>query len=244
MNPLTARIDALLPQTQCTRCGYADCHRYAEALAAGSAGLNQCAPGGDAVIVALAELLQRPAQPLGAAYGPPIAPYSLAEIDESGCIGCYKCAQVCPVDAIVGAAKLMHTVLSAQCNGCELCVPVCPTDCIRLPPRPASLPAPAAMAAEWRQRYAARKARLARVPAAGAAAAGTRADQGDTRADAIAGVVADAIPDAVADATGRLTATAATPAGPAPALALRAEAQAVDIAAAVARARARRRPAP
>jgi electron transport complex protein RnfB len=132
---LAARIDALLPQTQCTRCGYTGCQPYAAAIADGEAQINQCPPGGSATILALAELLDRPVQPLNPANGVE-APPSVAWIDESRCIGCARCLAPCPVDAIVGAAKYMHTVLIERCTGCELCLPPCPVDCIEMRPGP------------------------------------------------------------------------------------------------------------
>ncbi|MBR0343841.1 MAG: RnfABCDGE type electron transport complex subunit B, partial [Rudaea sp.] len=128
---LVQRIDALLPQTQCTRCGYPACLAYAEAIAAGEADLNQCPPGGAEGIRELATLLGRETKPLNPANGVE-QPAEIAVIDEDACIGCTKCIQVCPVDAIVGANKLMHTVLSAECSGCELCIPACPVDCIAM----------------------------------------------------------------------------------------------------------------
>lgn len=124
-------IDALLPQTQCTRCGYAGCKPYAQAIAAGEAAINQCPPGGQATIDALATLLGRPASPLNPANGVE-APPRIAVIDEERCIGCAKCLPACPVDAIVGAHRFMHTVIARQCNGCELCLPPCPVDCISM----------------------------------------------------------------------------------------------------------------
>jgi Na+-translocating ferredoxin:NAD+ oxidoreductase subunit B len=132
---IEARIDALLPQTQCTRCGYAGCRPYAAAIAGGEADINQCPPGGSATIAALAELLDRPIQalnPVHGAEGPPL----VAWIDESRCIGCARCLAPCPVDAIIGAAKYMHTVLIGHCTGCELCLPPCPVDCIEMRPGP------------------------------------------------------------------------------------------------------------
>jgi electron transport complex protein RnfB len=152
-------VDALLPQTQCTRCGYSGCRPYAEAVVAGAADINQCPPGGAATIDALAALLGRPALPLNPACGAE-GPALVAEIDEAACIGCAKCLPPCPVDAIVGAPKQMHTVLAALCTGCELCVAPCPVDCIRMLPRtPLAGPAPAA--ADNRMRYEARNTRLA-----------------------------------------------------------------------------------
>jgi electron transport complex protein RnfB len=127
--PLAARIDALLPQTQCTKCGYAGCRPYAEAIAAGDADIDRCPPGGDAGVARLAALLGRSAKPLDPAYGAYRAP-QVAVIDEATCIGCTKCIHACPVDAIVGASKLMHTVIASWCTGCELCLPPCPVDCI------------------------------------------------------------------------------------------------------------------
>jgi electron transport complex protein RnfB len=154
-------IEAVLPQTQCTRCGYPGCRPYAEAIAAGEAPINQCPPGGAATIEALATLLGRPALPLNPANGiegPPL----VAQIDEGACIGCVRCLPPCPVDAIIGARRQMHTVVLALCTGCELCIAPCPVDCIVMVPR-ASLPeaSGAPGAHENRQRYAAHGARLA-----------------------------------------------------------------------------------
>lgn len=126
---LTAQIDALLPQTQCRQCGYEGCLPYAKAIACGEANINQCPPGGEAGIHALAHLLQRPYLPLNPAHGV-TKPKAVAVIDEAKCIGCTLCIQACPVDAILGASKLMHTVINEECTGCELCLPPCPVDCI------------------------------------------------------------------------------------------------------------------
>jgi len=167
---LSGRIDALLPQTQCTRCGYDGCKPYAEALAAGTADINQCPPGGAATISALALLLGTPPKPLNPLYGVETEIATIAVIDETRCIGCFKCVLACPVDAILGAAKQMHTVIAEECSGCELCIPPCPVDCIVMAPRPEELPAPAAMAGAWRQRHVTRKARLGREQQARAAA--------------------------------------------------------------------------
>ncbi|MEK7223144.1 MAG: RnfABCDGE type electron transport complex subunit B [Pseudomonadota bacterium] len=125
------RIDAWLPQTQCTQCGYPRCRDYAEAVVTGSAGINQCPPGGEVTIAALAKLLNVPSEPLNTRFGIH-KPRARAVIDEAVCIGCRKCLDVCPVDAILGARKLMHTVIADECTGCELCLPPCPVDCIAM----------------------------------------------------------------------------------------------------------------
>jgi electron transport complex protein RnfB len=153
---LSARIDALLPQTQCRRCGYDGCRPYAAAIARGEAEINQCPPGGSLTILKLAALLGRPAQPLNPLYGVE-APPRVAWIDESRCIGCARCLAPCPVDAILGAPKHMHTVLADRCTGCELCLPPCPVDCIEL--RQAAAPA-AHQSALNRLRFEAHAARL------------------------------------------------------------------------------------
>lgn len=148
------RIDALLPQTQCTRCGYPGCLPYAEALARGEADINQCPPGGSATIEALARLLGRDFKPLNPAHGAESAP-RVAWIDEARCIGCARCLPPCPVDAIVGAAKYLHTVLAERCTGCELCLAPCPVDCIEMRPAPAAAAPPDELARRNRERYAA-----------------------------------------------------------------------------------------
>lgn len=154
-------IDALLPQTQCTRCGYPGCRPYAEAIVEGAAGINQCPPGGAATIAALAALLERAALPLNPDNGAE-GPLLVARIDEEACIGCAKCLPPCPVDAILGAHKQMHTVLTSVCTGCELCVAPCPVDCIRMVPRAPEAEAPPAPKPEAnRERFAARNARNA-----------------------------------------------------------------------------------
>jgi len=160
---LARRIDALLPQTQCTKCGYDGCRPYAEAIAEDAADINQCPPGGDAGVAKIALLLGRAAKPLNPANGE-YRPPQVAVIDEEICIGCAKCIQACPVDAIVGASKLMHTVIASWCTGCELCIPPCPVDCIALVPV-AALPD----ADLSRDRHHARAARLARDAAERAA---------------------------------------------------------------------------
>jgi electron transport complex protein RnfB len=141
--PLADAIDQLLPQTQCTKCGYQGCRPYAEAIAAGEADINQCPPGGEAGIRALAQLLGREAKPLNPENGVE-APRLVAFIREDECIGCTKCIQACPVDAILGAPKLMHTVIVDLCTGCDLCIPPCPVDCIDMvaPPDYTQRPVP------------------------------------------------------------------------------------------------------
>ena len=133
-NPIADQINAILPQTQCGQCGHPGCRPYAEAIAAGEA-INKCPPGGEAGIQALADLLDIEAPPLDAEHGEESV-RSVAFIIEDDCIGCTKCIQACPVDAIVGAAKQMHTVIGAECTGCDLCVDPCPVDCIELRPLP------------------------------------------------------------------------------------------------------------
>jgi electron transport complex protein RnfB len=163
-------IDALLPQTQCTRCGYPSCRDYAGAIAAGEAGINQCPPGGTETILALSALTGRALAPLNEDNGIESAP-TVAFIDEERCIGCTRCLPPCPVDAIVGARQRMHTVVAELCTGCELCVAPCPVDCIVMVPllasplRSLALP----VAADSRERYAAHNARTARRDAERAA---------------------------------------------------------------------------
>ncbi len=166
---LADRIDAVLPQTQCTRCGYADCRAYAEAVAAGLAGINQCPPGGAQGVARLAAITARPAAPLNPAHGIE-GPRRIAWVDEAWCIGCTLCIEACPVDAIVGAPKRMHGILADGCTGCELCLPPCPMDCIQM--LPLGDPALATqtgwnawnaeLAQQARQRYAAHRKRLER----------------------------------------------------------------------------------
>ncbi len=129
--PLVDRIDRCLPQTQCTLCSYPRCREYARAIERNEAEINQCPPGGEITIAALAKLLDKPVVELNPDYGEH-EPKRIAWIREAECIGCKLCIQACPVDCIVGAGKRMHTVIADECTGCKLCVPVCPTDCIDL----------------------------------------------------------------------------------------------------------------
>ncbi len=131
LQALAANIDAVLPQTQCTRCGYPDCAAYADAIAREEAPINQCPPGGAEGVARLAAITGRPVLPLSAEHGLE-APRTVAVIDEAWCIGCTLCIKACPTDAILGANKRMHVVIATHCTGCELCIPVCPVDCIEL----------------------------------------------------------------------------------------------------------------
>ena len=133
-DPVVDQIDAILPQTQCGQCTYAGCRPYAQAIADGEADINQCPPGGEQVIIALADLLDREPKPLNAEHGVEKETKTVVIIDEKICIGCTLCIQACPVDAILGAAKMMHTVIKDECTGCDLCIPPCPVDCIYVVP--------------------------------------------------------------------------------------------------------------
>jgi len=160
---LAALIDAALPQTQCTRCGYPDCAAYAQAIAQHEAPINQCPPGGAEGVARLAVITGLPALPLSEAHGVE-APRTVAFIDEAWCIGCTLCIKACPTDAIVGSNKRMHTVIEPYCTGCELCVPVCPVDCIQLENTTGNATGWAAwsapLATQARQRYQLHKKRL------------------------------------------------------------------------------------
>lgn len=162
---LAAALDAALPQTQCTRCGYPDCRSYAQAIADGAAAINRCPPGGQEGVQRLAALTGRPVLPLDASCGVE-APIRLVHIDEDWCIGCTLCIKACPVDAIVGAPKQMHAVIPPACTGCELCIPACPVDCIVLDPPVSPATGWAAwsteQAAQARARYAFHTERIAR----------------------------------------------------------------------------------
>jgi electron transport complex protein RnfB len=157
---LSDRIDALLPQTQCTKCGFDGCRPYAEAVASGEA-INRCPPGGRAGIEKLAVLLDRPVMELDPECGIE-QERRVAWIDETLCIGCTKCIVACPVDAIIGMAKRMHTVIPELCSSCDLCVPVCPVDCIEMRPAAPLPPWSDADARAARARHDARRARLER----------------------------------------------------------------------------------
>ncbi len=165
---LALRIDAALPQTQCTRCGYPDCAAYASAIAQGSAAINQCPPGGQEGIERLAAITGQPAQALNAENGTE-GLRTLAFIEEDWCIGCTLCIKACPTDAIIGTHKWMHSVITAHCTGCELCIPVCPVDCITLTPTDTNATGWAAwssaQAQHAQQRYQQRQQRLAPVQA-------------------------------------------------------------------------------
>ncbi|MFL9997634.1 electron transport complex subunit RsxB [Paraburkholderia sediminicola] len=203
---LADRIEDLLPQTQCTKCGYPACRPYAEAVARGEANYNQCPPGGAEGIARLAALLGKPVIPLNSANGVE-RPRPLAVIDEQVCIGCTLCMQACPVDAIVGAPKQMHTVIVELCTGCDLCVPPCPVDCIAMP----SVTGNATGWDAWSQsqadaaraRHNRREARLAREREAAEARAAARRAVSSTPAqateiDATATVAVPAADDAEA----------------------------------------------
>ena len=160
-------LDALLPQTQCSQCGYAGCRPYAEAMASGAADINRCPPGGTEVIGDLAQALNCKPIPLDTRCGV-TQPPSVVIIDEAWCIGCTLCIQACPVDAIVGAAKVMHTVIAEACTGCALCIPPCPVDCIQVieVTRPVDRASRLTIAAVSRERYRTRQQRLQLTAAA------------------------------------------------------------------------------
>ena len=194
---LADRIEDLLPQTQCTKCGYPACRPYAEAVANGVANYNQCPPGGAEGIARLAALLGKPVIPLNSANGVE-RPRPLAVIDEQVCIGCTLCMQACPVDAIVGAPKQMHTVIAELCTGCDLCVPPCPVDCISMPPVTGDATGwdawSQSQADAARARHDRREARLAREREAAEARAAARRAVGGTVAAASQVAQADAAP--------------------------------------------------
>ena len=164
---LAFSIDAALPQTQCTRCGYPDCASYAHAIAHEAAPINQCSPGGAQGIARLAALTGQATLPLNPKFGIE-GPVTLARIDENWCIGCTLCIKACPTDAILGANKQMHTVIPQHCTGCELCIPVCPVDCIELDVASSHRTGWDAWSAEQaqhaKQRYGTRQQRIAVHP--------------------------------------------------------------------------------
>ncbi|WP_408498524.1 electron transport complex subunit RsxB [Paraburkholderia xenovorans] len=210
-NTLADRIEDLLPQTQCTKCGYPACRPYAEAVARGEANYNQCPPGGAEGVARLASLLGKPVIPLNSANGIE-RPRPVAVIDEQVCIGCTLCMQACPVDAIVGAPKQMHTVIAELCTGCDLCVPPCPVDCIAMPPVTGEATGwdawSPSQADAARERHNRREARLAREREAAEARAAARRAIGTAPA-------ADAPDAAKASNVATTTANAAAPAAPA-----------------------------
>jgi electron transport complex protein RnfB len=169
MQALADRIDAALPQTQCTRCGYPDCRAYAEAIVEDDAAINRCPPGGAEGVERLAALTGRAFLPLDPTCGEE-GPRAMAVIDEAWCIGCTLCLDACPTDAILGINKRMHTVVETHCTGCELCIPVCPVDCISLAVETPGLSGwrawSATQAEAARRRYGAHRARQARDAAA------------------------------------------------------------------------------
>jgi len=182
LKTLADQIEDRLPQTQCTKCGYPACRPYAEAIAAGEANYNQCPPGGHEGVVRLASLLGKPVIPLNPDNGVE-RPRPLAIIDENLCIGCTLCLQVCPVDAIIGAAKQMHTIIPELCTGCDLCVPPCPVDCIDIVP--SSRRWSAADAAAARRRARNRKARMTTQAAIAPARPGERQAAVDAAIDRV-----------------------------------------------------------
>jgi electron transport complex protein RnfB len=190
MSTLADRLDAVLPQTQCTRCGYDACRPYAEAIAAGDADINRCPPGGEAAIASLAAIAARMPRPLDPDCGAH-APLALACIDEERCIGCTLCIDACPVDAILGAPKQMHVIMASLCSGCELCVAPCPVDCIAMVPAGRAWTTQDADAARTRHRH--RELRIARgerVESRGIAA--SSADAAAQRREAVAAALARA----------------------------------------------------
>jgi len=201
-------IDALLPQTQCRRCGYDGCRPYAEAIAAGATDINRCPPGGDATVERLATLTGGSIKPIDPECGD-ASVAKVAFIREDECIGCTRCIQVCPTDAIIGAAKQMHTVIEADCTGCELCVPACPVDCIDMPESgpasgqplwPPERDIDAERAARSRELFEARQKRLNRKTTSR-----RRASRHDTTVDAREDAIATsaAKKSTIADAIGR-----------------------------------------
>lgn len=182
---LVDQINALLPQTQCTKCGFNGCKPYAQALASEEADINRCPPGGQDGVVKLAKLLNKPIKPIDPECGEP-GPLRVAVIDEQHCIGCTLCIQACPVDAIVGANKRMHTVLADWCTGCDLCLPPCPVDCIEMIEVTAQPQWTTARAELAKQRYETREQRLAGPPPQTLAPVASEAEKQDAVATALA----------------------------------------------------------
>ena len=183
--PFVDRINAILPQTQCTKCGFEGCKPYAQALAAGSTDINRCPPGGDAGVAALAKLLDKPIKPIDPACGEP-GPLRVAVIDEQHCIGCTLCIDACPVDAIIGANKQMHTVMTDWCTGCDLCLAPCPVDCIDMIDLPAQETWPTQRAHLAKPRYESRQMRLAAPPPESLAPVASEAQKQSAVASALA----------------------------------------------------------
>ena len=176
---LADRLDALLPQTQCTRCGFAGCRPYAEAMASGEAAANRCPPGGESTLLTLASMLGVDPAPLDPSCGT-FTPPQVAVIDTATCIGCAKCLPACPVDAILGARKQLHVVVVAECNGCELCLAPCPVDCIRMVATGEPLLATSELArraGHYRLRHEAHRQRRDRRESERAAALAARAER-------------------------------------------------------------------
>jgi electron transport complex protein RnfB len=203
---LADRIDAALPQTQCTRCGYPDCASYARAVASGEAEINQCPPGGSQGIARLAALTGRPLLPLSPAHGQE-APRTVAVIDENWCIGCTLCLKACPTDASVGLNKRMHTVITPHCTGCELCLPVCPVDCIQMENASGQATGWAAwslpQAEHARARYRGRQARLQREACEAEQAVPVAPPQAPAEQDPKRAAIAAALARARAQRTGQ-----------------------------------------
>ena len=168
-------VDALLPQTQCGLCEYPACKPYAQAIVDGEVPIDRCLPGGESVLLSLADLLQQDASDMLPSMRDKQKPASVALVREDECIGCTKCIQACPVDAIIGSVKLMHTIITDACSGCELCIPPCPVDCIDMLPV-AAAKAPTQQAEQFRASYVARQQRLA-IPAKKVATASTEDKQ-------------------------------------------------------------------
>lgn len=239
-------IDQALPQTQCTRCGYPDCAHYAQAIAHEGAPINQCAPGGQEGVQRLAALTHQPAIPLNHRFGVE-GPLTVARIDEAWCIGCTLCMKACPTDAILGANKHMHTVITAHCTGCELCLPVCPVDCIELDVVSGSATGWQAwspdLADHARNRYSAHRQRLA---AQRSAAADYRATAATAAAAALQGQVPpeSAKPGALTSADSHSVALPTGSTSTAPSAPAAMDPKKAAIAAALAKARALRAPGP